>query len=241
MRALPHDLAMTDRATLSPLDVDWHRLRRRPDVVRRATSWCVVEGPVDDLDTIVAAIGPTIDRHRRNDRLRRLLERAAHDDLAGRVVVQALLPDLVRLHRRRRAQGWARTGLGDLLTTTWVVVRTFNPDRRPSDIAASLVSDVDWREYRAPLRRKADHRCTEPDDFDRIADDGQPSAFDELVELLTRARTAGLPDDDLDLLCRLASGRRSIDVAAELGVTARTVRNRRERVAGRLRELSLAA
>lgn len=230
---------MTHRATLSALDLDWQRLRRRPDLLRVAASWQLVEGTIDDLDAVVAAIGPAVDRSRRNEHLRRLL--TTHDDLAARIVVQSLLPDLVRLHRRRRAQGWNRTGLGDVLATAWVTVRTFNPDRRPADVAASLVSDVDWREYRAALRRRGEHHCTEPDDFDRLVDDRDRPAFDELVELLRHARDAGLADDDLDLVRRLASGRRSIDVAADLGVTTRTVRNRRERVAGRLRELAEAA
>ena len=51
----------------------------------------------------------------------------------------------------------------------------------------------------------------------------------------------GSPADDLDLLRRLLSARHAADVAAEFGVTARTVRNRRAAVTGRLRELALAA
>jgi DNA-binding CsgD family transcriptional regulator len=218
---------------------EWDRLRRRPDRLARAATWRLVEGAVTDLDQLVDAArsgGAHAER-----RLHRLVALAADDELAGRIVLQVLLPELVRLHRRRRAQGWDEVDLGDLLTTAWVVIRTYNPDRRPARLANSLVSDVDWREYRAALRRKAEHRCTQPTEFDRLVDERDPTPLDELVALLTDARAAGLSDDELDLVRRIASGRRTSEVAAELGVTARTIRNRRERISVRLRRLAVAA
>ena len=50
-----------------------------------------------------------------------------------------------------------------------------------------------------------------------------------------------LSDDDRDLVQRLMSGRTAIDIARELEITPRTLRNRRDRIAVRLREVAAAA
>lgn len=234
---------MSDRI-VSPthrrFDREWHHLRIRPSLLRHAAGWRIVDGSIDDLDTIVDMVRDSTRPHVAETTARRLVELAADDDLAARTVLQALLPDLVVLYARRRCQGWRQVELGDLLTTGWIVVRTYNPARRPSRITRSLVSDVDWREYRSPLRRKADHRATQPTDFEHLVDDRGPSTLDELIEVLRAARDAGLQPDELDLVRRFASGDRSIDVADRLGVTPRTIRNRRDRIVGQLRELTAA-
>jgi hypothetical protein len=76
---------------------------------------------------------------------------------------------------------------------------------------------------------------------DELVDDTPPHASDELDELLRLAAEAGMDDDDLDLVRRLLAAPRVIDLARDLAVTPRTIRNRRDRVTGRLRELALAA
>lgn len=233
---------MTDRAAHTPthrhFQLEWERLRRRPDVLRRATDWHLVEGTVDDLDTLVDAVRHTVVASERERRLGRLVELGVDDALAIRVVLQVMLPELVALHRRRARQGWAHVELGDLLATGWMAIRTFNPDRRPSRMINSLVSDVDWHEYRRALRRRADLRATAPDTFDELAAAGEPTPLDELVEVLSSARQAGLADDELDLVRRIVTSDRPGDIATQLGVTERTIRNRRTRVVGRLRELA---
>ena len=62
----------------------------------------------------------------------------------------------------------------------------------------------------------------------------------ELARLVSDP-TAGLSDDDRDLVRRLMSGRRAIDIARELEITPRTLRNRRDQIAARLREVGAAA
>ncbi|MEZ5259301.1 MAG: hypothetical protein R2705_21195 [Ilumatobacteraceae bacterium] len=63
----------------------------------------------------------------------------------------------------------------------------------------------------------------------------------ELADLLDDARAAGVPDDDLALVDLLLRSPSVDDVAAALEVTTRTVRNRRARVAAKLRDVALAA
>lgn len=221
--------------------LEWSWLRRRPDLVAHARNWQLIEGSLTDLDQLVTAIHRPTAAAEREARLHRLLELATDDDLAIRILLQAVLPDLERLHRKRRAQGWSQVDFGDLLATGWIVIRTYNSKRRPASVTNSLVSDIDWQEYRAALRRKADHRCTLPTEFDRLADHTEPAPIEELAALLSDARAAGIAADDLDLLRQIASGRRTVEVAESLGVTPRTIRKRRERIAAALRKVALAA
>ena len=219
---------------------EWERLRSRPDALQRAAGWHLVTVPLTDLEQIVQRASAPQPPEEQEEVLHRLVRHAREDDLAARVLLQRLLPDLVVLHRQRGWQRWHDVGFGDLVATGWTVIRTYNPDRRPARLAKSLISDVEYREYRAE-RRRIGHGC--PSD---------PRFFDELVTAVDRDPTvelaaligdpgAGLDDDDRDLVRRLLSGRMAIDIARELDITPRTLRNRRERIAVRLREVAVAA
>jgi hypothetical protein len=236
--------AMHQIGTASPVHQsfvrEWERLRHHRDALRRAAGWHLVEGPLTDLDQIVALTVPTRPDDERERALHRLVELARDDDLAARVLLQRLLPDLVLLHRRRRWQRWHDVGFGDLLATGWMVIRTYNPRRRPARLARSLVSDIEYREYRAALRRIGHGDPSDPRGFDEIVDTPAPDPLVELAGLVTDP-AAGLSDDDRELLRRLLSGRMAIEVARELEITPRTLRNRRDRIAGKLREVALAA
>lgn len=219
---------------------EWERLRRRPDALRRAAGWHLIEATLTDLDQILALTSPP---HPDLDCERALhdLVRLSHDDdLAARLVLQRLLPDLARIHYRRRWQHWHEVSMGDLLTTGWVVIRTYNPHRRPARLAHALVSDIEYREYRAASRRTGHAHAADPCTFDEIVDVPTPDPIVELAELL-RTTAPELTDEDRDLLRRLLSGRPAIEVARDLRVTPRTVRNRRDRIALRLRAAALAA
>lgn len=236
--------AMSSHASSAPVHQrlvdDWARLRHDPGSLRRARHWGVGPCPLTDLDEIVAAVGPDRPDDEREPAMHRLVGLARHDDLAARVVLERLLPDLLRIHRRRRWQGWDDVGLGDLLTTGWTVIRTYNPARRPSRLAHSLVSDIEYLEYRAPLRRIGHGTPIDPVGFDDLV---AATPSDPLVQLARLVGAAGeaLTDDDRDLIRRLLSGRMTIDIARDLGVTPRTVRNRRDRITLRLREAGLVA
>ena len=59
------------------------------------------------------------------------------------------------------------------------------------------------------------------------------------MEGLAEATRRGLPHDALLLAAGLASGRAITSIAADLGVTTRTVLNRKAGVVARLRDLEL--
>lgn len=128
------------------LALEWARLRLRPGAIERANRWGVVDGAVTDLDDVLVAVGfETVRSADADSRLRQLVLIAAEDELAARIVVQRIVPGLLAVVRRRRRQGWGPEALEELLGAAWISVRTFNPDRRPTSLAAALISDADYR------------------------------------------------------------------------------------------------
>jgi FixJ family two-component response regulator len=62
------------------------------------------------------------------------------------------------------------------------------------------------------------------------------SPLEELAAAITEARRLGVRHRDLGVLCDLVRTGSSTLVAAELGVSARTVRNRRDRAVASVRD-----
>jgi hypothetical protein len=213
-------------------------------VIRHAAGWAIVEGPLHDLDQVLLAVGYEVAWSRQNDfALRRLVAQAAHDRLAARVVIQRILPGLLAVARRR---GTVAGVLDELIGAAWIAVRTFNLDRRPSCMAATLIADADYRAFRLGWRRGS---CGEqptglmPDELpvDDLVDDPDETPERELAELLDLAARSGVAQADVDLIRRIAAATPTQELARSLDVTPRTVRNRRDRITDRLRDLALAA
>ena len=219
---------------------EWSRLRSRPAAVRHAAGWAIVEGPLHDLDQVLLAVGYEVAWSGQNDlALRRLVTQAAHDVLAARVVIQRILPGLLAVARRRAPVDGV---LDELIGAAWIAVRTFNPARRPSCMAATLIADADYRAFRMGWRRGS---CGEQPTglaLDELAvDDPGDTPERELAELLDLAERSGIPPADVDLIRRIAAATPTHELATSLDVTPRTVRNRRDRITDRLRDLALAA
>ena len=223
------------------LHAERRQLRRHPAALHRANSWRIVEGRVGDLSEVLAAIGfertPTPESE---SALRTLVMLAAGDELAARTVMQRLLPGLLAVAGRRRAQ--TTDTFDELAGAAWIAVRTFNPARNPACLAAALITDADYRAFRRHWRRAAAGErpidCNQLDEFESAdpATSGQ-----ELMAVLRDAAEGGLPQSDLELLRRLAEATPTSQLAAEGDVTARTIRNRRDRATERLRQIVLAA
>jgi DNA-directed RNA polymerase specialized sigma24 family protein len=115
----------------------------------------------------------------------------------------------------------------------WIAIRTFDPRRHPSCLAAALISDAVYRAFHAENRRQVQRETVS-----EVVGD-QPSAIDEhdlhaLRQVLIEARTAGLDPLDVEVVRRVIVGGSTEAVAAELGVTARAVRYRCTRVVAEL-------
>ena len=168
--------------------------------------------------------------------LRRLVVRAADDELAARIVLQRVLPGLLALVRRRES----RRGddmLEHLVAAAWIAIRTFTPTRRPACMAAALIGEADHACFCRPGRRRSTTEVTfDPARVTGMPDERRVSACEELAGVLADARAAGVPTADLELVRRLLRTGSPAQVAPDLQVTARTIRNRRDRVTLRLRQ-----
>ena len=222
------------------LVLEWTRLRSRPQHLRTASTWRIVDGPVASLDEVLTAVGyestPTPDAERR---LRRLVGIARDDELAARVVLQRILPGLLAVVRRRRGQ--ADHVFEELLGAAWIAVRTYNPARAPHSIAAALISDADYGAFRAGARRRSSTERPAGAEVDDLPHVHEPSACEQLAALFVDALDAGIAPADLDLLRQLLDAPTTNELAAVMRITPRTIRNRRDRITTRLREVALVA
>jgi hypothetical protein len=190
---------------------------------------------VADLDSIIAATqrGAPHD----DEILLRLVELARHDELAGRIVVQRLLPGLIARSVRHRSYADDTDPVEIVVAAAWIAVRSFDTERRRHHVAASLISDAVFTAFRAPLRRRsAAEQVRAPERFDDLTRTiAEPSPLEELAEVVRSARRAGVPAADLELLSRLAQVESTTTIAREREVTTRTIRNHRARAVERVR------
>ena len=105
-----------------------------------------------------------------------------------------------------------------------------------------MITDADYRAFRRHWRRAAaGERPIDCNQLDELESADPATSDQELMAVLRDAAAGGLPQTDLDLLRRLAEATPTSQLAAEGAVTARTIRNRRDRATERLRQIVLAA
>lgn len=222
------------------LTSEWTRLQADPEHLRTANTWRLTDRPVESLDEILAAVGYECSSTGATERrLRRLVELARTDELAARIVVQRILPGLLAVVRRRR--GMANDPFEEVLGAAWIAIRTFNPSRSPCSIAVALISDADYTAFRADGRRRSStERPVDPQIHD-VVHVHEPSACEQLADVLAGAADAGVTDDELELLRQLLDAPTAKQLAGVLRITPRTIRNRRDRITSKLRAAALAA
>lgn len=223
------------------LQLEWERVHRDPEAVREARSWRIVEIPFDDLDQLLGLAGFEQPNGPDTDRvLLGLVLAARTEQLAARIVLQRLLPGLLAQVRRRRRAG-RDDAFQELVASAWVAIREYDPARRPACLAAALIAGADYLAFGRAERQGDPAEPVAPDQFDDRIGHDRRTALEELVELLAEARAAGISDSELDVVRGLVSVGSPSGLAAELGVTPRTIRNRRDRALDQLRRVGLAA
>lgn len=239
-------LAHTELSVLQLLHREWLRLSACRRSVERAAGWGLSATPITSLDDVLRQAGYGALQHggHADDHvLAILVGLARHDDLAGRVVLQRMLPGVVAMARRRTTTPIARAAATDeLVAATWTVIRTYPVEDRPDYVAANLLRRVEYEVFRKHTRRRATFSPRPTHLFDDLrAADPPVEPAHELRDLLALAAQRGFPDDELELARRLARGESTTAIAADLGVTGRTVRNRRTNLTTRLAELAAEA
>ena len=226
------------------LDAEWARLRFSRRAIEQARRWAdgdpdhplaaLVRG-LDDLGAIVAATqrGTGVDEAI----MLRLVELARTDDLAGRIVIQRLLPGLISRSLPYRDFRCRTDPVEVVVPAAWLAIRRFDTQRRRRHIAASLISDAVFAAFREPQRRRsATESVRSPHQFDEnVAVPDRRSTIEEFAEVIRIAHAAGVSTEDLDLLRRLVQLESPAAVALERHVTPRTIRNHRDRAVARVR------
>jgi hypothetical protein len=247
MRYQAHRATMTPppdpRYLLSRLQREWNLLNTRPSVVRRATAWKLTPRLLQSLDELLVltglGTGPT--ESSSDETMGRLVALARHDDLAARVVLQRMLPGLSACARRNSGSFDSRLdALDELLSEAWTVIRSFPIERRDRYVIKNLLRDCEYRAFLKVRRRMLVHELTDPAHFDQAVepDDSTVEPLAVLVELLGRARAAGMSDADLTMVTTLLNTSTVKQAAAVLRVTDRTIRNRRHAVVRQLQALA---
>lgn len=238
----------TRHAFTRQLDNEWERLRTRPRVVSVVRSW----GEVFEA-RVGTEVGIAITRLNDLDELLELTQRgcaadvdavllllvelAREEQLAGRILVQRLLPGLVAAGSKHRSHhDWAdpaELAVGSL----WIALRNYDVDRRQRHVAASLISDAIFAAFRRERRlRSAGELLTQPADFDEAVAPTRLHPFEELAAVIAEARRSAVPTSDLDLVRHLVAAASPGRVARERNITARSVRNHRHRAIERIRD-----
>ena len=239
----------TSTGLLEALDTEWAVLRTSRRALHTARTWgrqlpddhplTEVIDRLDDLDQVLTATQHSCQSHRYDDDVLLALVRLARtDELAGRVVLQHLLPGLIAKARRYRSYRDQSDPLEIAVPMAWIAIRSYDVDRRCHHVASSLLSDAVFQAFRRPLRRMAAtaEELRAPSSFSATASfDGPSTAVDEFVTVLRESREAGVPAHDLDLLRHLVRAGTPGAVARERQLTPRTIRNHRDRAVGRVR------
>ncbi len=223
------------------LQREWLALSQRRAVVRRAHSWGLGLS-FSSLDDLLAATGhravgatAPVEELPAEVVLAGLVRAARTDDLAARVLLQRLLPGLVAAARRwERRHGTATDAFDEVVAAAWVVVREYPYERRPHHLVANLLRDAEYHAFIRPRRRLVVHVPVATDRLDRPVDHERLDPLRELADVV--ACTPLLTAHEHELLVLLLSGRTTLDIAAELHVSERTVRAHRESMVGRMRE-----
>src|SRR5262245_54167341 len=239
-------------SVLSRLHSEWEHITVRADELAVVSAWGLPGGPVGSLDDVLDRCG----YHRHvvahaghgsgtDEYLLEVVSRARHDALAGRIVLQRILPALCAFARRHAGSPQRRIELIDeLIANSWSVIRSYPVERRPRRVAANLVRDIGFQTVVRPNRRRAAtaELTTAPHRMLETAIDETTEPLQELVDLLLDAREMGaVSDRDVEFVCQLVNHRRPENLAVRLDVTPRTIRNHRDAVVHRLRIAALAA
>lgn len=242
MTALAHPPSFAGR-----LDDEWSHLRTARRSIRRARSWIdpSLSHPLDrlaletdDLDQIVAAthrgVGPA---GQADAILCRLIELASTDELAGRIVLQRIVPGLITRSAGYQSFHERCDLLEVVVPAAWEAIRRYDTTRRPHQVAASLISDAVFQAFRRPLRRRSATEVVRPVKTfaDTPAREEAPIALVELAAIVREAQARGVPTRDLDLVRHLVAAGSPSVVALARQVTPRTIRNHRDRAVSNIR------
>lgn len=215
---------------LAELDDEWQGVVRSAAAAEAVERWRRSHAALADLRSVGDVLTLRRDAWRADDVLRALVERAPTDPVAGRTVLQSILPGLVRI-ACWYADDDPETTASDVIAIAWERICSY-PAHRAGDVAPNLLLDVrkQMRFDREPMGLVASPTV------DRSAEDValEVMFFDELRQAEV-ARTGAGSSFDLVVASRV-NGHRVVDIAAARNERPHTLLMRRKRAEQRLRE-----
>lgn len=250
-RSHDHTPPMTSPQTLiGGLLVEWVQLNASRPAALTVTRWAhhhpTLAGahrPGDIVDTIDKASPDDQDMA-----LLALVTLAQNgEQLAGRIVLQQMLPKLSQLARDHQAT--LADGVSDpdgpderyqiLTATFWQVVMTYPIDRRPRKVAANLALDTLLHSTKAAATYRREHLTLQTELADNHRPTQRPDAHDDaLPPTLTTAITNGTLDEPTARMLHDIYGRGESPTAYahRTGLKPNTLRKRCMRARQRLRD-----
>jgi hypothetical protein len=221
---------MAERFTIfDDIDADWRRFIASPEAAAAVARWRDLEPELADLATVADILALRRDPARADAVLRCLAERAPTDPAAARVVLQALLPGLVRI-TSTHADGAPEDTAGDVVAIAWERICHW-PRHRSGTVAGSLLLDIrkQLRDGRRPMS---------PIFSPATASSAEDQALSSLVlDDLRRAEQleAGTTDGFALVVASRIEGHRLSHLARARGVSPHTLLQRRRRIEHRMR------
>lgn len=233
-------------AVLKHLDAEWRRLACSPDARRALIRWRAKQpalAGLSDFDELLdrrrdPAVAPPL--------LAALAALAPSDHLAVRVLLQALVPGLVRLsHTVGRGHDDA---VGDMISLAWERIATY-PATRHGDVAANVLRDVRKRYQQLCQLDHPRKRYQGDSKFDSdtaVAERRQPAASAEdvameravLDQLRAAVRKGIITRPALRVMVQTRILGESVsELAARSGMSRNTVASLRFRAERRLRQV----
>lgn len=211
------------------LDREWRSFAASPPAAAALTRWRRSEPAFAGFERVDDVLECRRDPDRGPAVLGALLARAANDEVAARVVLQAMLPGLVRL-TADMSRGDPDVA-GQVLAIAWERIRTYGSDRR-SAVTTGLLLDV----------RKALLAERSPLPRDPWPAEDAPAAEEEalpwllLWELARRERAGDFPAGATELLLRTrVEGHTMVELASHRGASKHALLQRRLRAERQLR------
>lgn len=220
---------------VSALEREWNA-RGSACLSRRLRLWAEREPVLETFATVQELVGSLRaqrgDYERESAILAALLREARADPLAGRVVLQALLPGLKRLSGRLLFEAGEREELWSLLIAhLWAGIRSYPVERRPRRVAANLLLDAAHATL-ADLGKERRLRAHAPE----LAPESVEAGEQEEVVLARAVRAGALSRAEALLILRSrVEGVPLARIAAEEGAGYDALRIRRRRAELRLR------
>ena len=216
--------------TLARLDQEWTAIARSPSASLALARWGRADPVLGGLASMNEVLELRPDPMRSRAVLGGLARLAPNDPLAARVLLQALLPGLVRV--ARTAGGGDRDAIDNVIGLAWERLRTYPPHRSGS-VALNVILDV--RKWYVNSRRPSQPIALEAAAA-RSAEDVALGRLD--FEDLVKATQVGVVDDStVRIIVRTRIHDEPLEaVAAEVGINVHCLVQRRWRGERRLRD-----